>query len=55
MFRLVRHSIVDSYSSDSPLDLLYIVFVFITFLPTVIIPWFYAHWVLIGRLEAFEQ
>ena len=41
----------ETYENDSHFDLTYIIFVWITFLPTVTLPWFYAHWVLIGSLS----
>ena len=41
----------ETYENDSHFDLTFIIFVWITFLPTVTLPWFYAHWVLIGSLS----
>ena len=41
----------ETYESDSHFDLTFIIFVWITFLPTVTLPWFYAHWVLVGSLS----
>ena len=48
---MVTHSMTETYENDSHFDLTYIIFVWITFLPTVTLPWFYAHWVLIGSLS----
>ena len=48
---MVTHSMTETYDNDSHFDLTYIIFVWITFLPTVTLPWFYAHWVLIGSLS----
>jgi cytochrome bd-type quinol oxidase subunit 2 len=46
---MVRHSVPETYENDTQFDLTYMVLVFITFLPTLILPWFYAHWILIGK------
>ena len=51
ILRMVTHSMTETYENDSHFDLTYIIFVWITFLPTVTLPWFYAHWVLIGSLS----
>ena len=48
---MVSHSMTETYENDSHFDLTYILCVWITFLPTVTLPWFYAHWVLIGSLS----
>ena len=48
---MVTHSITETYENDSLFDLAYIICVWITFLPTVSLPWFYSHWVLIGSLS----
>ena len=48
---MVTNSMTETYENDSHFDLTYIIFVWITFLPTVTLPWFYAHWVLIGSLS----
>ena len=48
---MVTHSMIETYEDDSHFDLTFIIFVWITFLPTVTLPWFYAHWVLIGSLS----
>ena len=48
---MVTHSMTETYENDSHFDLTFIIFVWITFLPTVTLPWFYAHWVLIGSLS----
>ena len=50
-FRMVTHSLTETYDNDAHFDLTYIICVWITFLPTVTLPWFYAHWVLIGSLS----
>ena len=51
LIRMVTHSMTETYENDSHFDLTFIIFVWITFLPTVTLPWFYAHWVLIGSLS----
>merc|ERR1719458_98953 len=51
ILKMVRHSVIETYDNDDHFDLVYIIFVWITFLPTVLLPWFYAHWVLIGSLS----
>ena len=48
---MVTHTLTETYDNDSHFDLTYIICVWITFLPTVTLPWFYAHWVLIGSLS----
>ena len=48
---MVTHVMTETYENDSHFDLTYIITVWITFLPTVTLPWFYAHWVLIGSLS----
>ena len=48
---MVNHSVTETYENDSHFDLTYIIFVWITFLPTVTLPWFLARWVLIGSLS----
>ncbi len=48
--RMVRHSVPETYENDTEFDLTYMVLVFVTFLPTLILPWFYAHWILIGKV-----
>ncbi len=47
---MVRHSVPETYENDTEFDLTYMVLVFVTFLPTLILPWFYAHWILIGKV-----
>ena len=47
--RMVRHSVIESDENDAALDLAYVVLVFITFLPTLILPAFYVRWILIGN------
>ena len=49
--RMVTHSMTETYDNDTHFDLTYIVCVWITFLPTVTLPWFYSRWVLIGSLS----
>ena len=48
---MVTHSMTETYENDSHFDLTYIIFVWITFLPTVTLPWFYARWMLIGSFS----
>jgi hypothetical protein len=52
--RMVRHSVPETYENDTEFDLTYMVLVFVTFLPTLILPWFYAHWILIGKVLVRE-
>ena len=47
--RLVRYSVVETYENESAYDLAYGILVFITFLPTLILPFFYSRWILIGN------
>ena len=51
---MITHSMIETSENDSHFDLAYIIFVWITFLPTVTFPWFYAHWVLISRVLQVE-
>ena len=48
---MVTHSMTETYENDSHFDLTFIIFVWSTFLPMVTLPWFYAHWVIIGSLS----
>ena len=48
---MVAHSITETYENESLYDLAYIICVWITFLPTVSLPWFCSHWVLMGSLS----
>jgi len=50
VLKMVRHSVIESDENDAALDLAYVVLVFITFLPTLILPAFYVRWILIGSL-----
>ena len=52
--RMVRHSVIESDENDAALDLAYVVLVFITFLPTLILPAFYVRWILIGNTRKDE-
>jgi hypothetical protein len=52
---MVRHSVPETYENDTEFDLTYMVLVFVTFLPTLILPWFYAHWILIGKVLIREK
>ncbi|XP_023338658.1 uncharacterized protein LOC111709266, partial [Eurytemora carolleeae] len=50
VLKLVRYSVVETYENESAYDLAYGILVFITFLPTLILPFFYSRWILIGSL-----
>ena len=41
----------ETYDNDDHFDITYIIIVWFAFLPTVIVPWFIAHWLLIGALR----
>lgn len=40
----------ETYENDDHFDIVYIVIVWFAFLPTLVVPWFIAHWLLIGAL-----
>ena len=48
-FRIVRQVITETYENDDEFDITYIIIVWIAFLPTLVVPWFIAHWLLIGK------
>jgi len=43
--------VTETYDNDDHFDITYIIIVWFAFLPTVIVPWFIAHWLLIGALR----
>ena len=49
--RIVRQVVTETYENDDHFDITYIIIVWFAFLPTVIVPWFIAHWLLIGALK----
>lgn len=44
--RLARMALVETYENSTHFDLTYLMFVWMAFLPTTIIPWLYGSWVL---------
>ncbi|XP_058445336.1 uncharacterized protein LOC131426540 [Malaya genurostris] len=46
ILRLARMTLVETYDNQAHFDITYLMFVWIAFLPTVIVPWIYASWVL---------
>ena len=38
----------ETYENDTEFDLAYVTLVYLTFLPSLILPWFYTRWILIG-------
>ncbi|XP_058830624.1 uncharacterized protein LOC131689504 [Topomyia yanbarensis] len=46
ILRLARMTLVETYENQAHFDITYLMFVWIAFLPTVIVPWIYASWVL---------
>ena len=54
-FRIVRQVVTETYENDDHFDITYIVIVWFAFLPTVIVPWFISHWLLIGTLKKVDR
>merc|ERR1711962_32453 len=50
VLKIVRNSIGETQENDTELDLAYVVLVFVTFLPSLILPAFYSRWILIGSI-----
>ena len=48
VLKIVRQVVTETYDNEHDFDITYIIIVWLAFLPTVIIPWFVAHWLLIG-------
>ena len=48
VLKIVRQVVTETYDNEHDFDVTYIIIVWLAFLPTVIIPWFVAHWLLIG-------
>ena len=46
----MRQVITETYENDDQLDITYVVIVWIAFLPTVVVPCFFAHWIYIGSI-----
>ncbi|XP_065077521.1 uncharacterized protein LOC135700800 [Ochlerotatus camptorhynchus] len=46
ILRLARMALVETYENQAHFDITYLMFVWMAFLPTVIVPWIYANWVL---------
>nr|AGX85001.2 NPYLR3 [Aedes aegypti] len=46
ILRLARMALEETYESEAHFDITYLMFVWMAFLPTVIVPWIYANWVL---------
>ncbi|KAL1397475.1 hypothetical protein pipiens_009733 [Culex pipiens pipiens] len=46
ILRLARMTLVETYENQAHFDITYLMFVWIAFLPTVIVPWIYASWML---------
>ncbi|XP_055534659.1 uncharacterized protein LOC129724073 [Wyeomyia smithii] len=46
ILRLARMTLVETYENQAHFDITYLMFVWFAFLPTVIVPWIYASWVL---------
>ena len=47
--------VTETYDNDDHFDITYIIIVWFAFLPTVIVPWFIAHWLLIGALRKADR
>ncbi len=45
----------ETYDNDDHFDITYIIIVWVAFLPTLIVPWFVAHWILIGAFGDVRQ
>ncbi|XP_055618832.1 alpha-1D adrenergic receptor [Toxorhynchites rutilus septentrionalis] len=46
ILRLARMTMVETYENQAHFDITYLLFVWIAFLPTVVVPWIYGSWVL---------
>ncbi|XP_050080399.1 uncharacterized protein LOC126568038 [Anopheles maculipalpis] len=46
ILRLARMSVAETYENQAHYDITFLMFVWIAFLPTIIVPWMYASWVL---------
>ncbi|XP_062539180.1 uncharacterized protein LOC134207482 [Armigeres subalbatus] len=46
ILRLARMALEETYENEAHFDITYLMFVWMAFLPTVIVPWIYANWVL---------
>ena len=47
-FRIVRQIITETYQNEDYFDITFIILIWIAFLPTIVVQWFVAHWLLIG-------
>ena len=47
-FRIVRQVITETYQNEDHFDITFIILIWIAFLPTIVVQWFVAHWLLIG-------
>ena len=45
----------ETYDNDDHFDITYVIIVWFAFLPTVIVPWFISHWLLIGALKKADR
>ena len=43
--------VAETYDNDDYYDVTFVVIVFISFLPSVFMPWFFVHWILIGKIK----
>lgn len=50
VLKIVRQMVTETYDNEDHFDITYIVIVYVAFVPTLVIPWFFAHWILIGAL-----
>ncbi|XP_058127436.1 G-protein coupled receptor moody [Anopheles ziemanni] len=46
ILRLARMTVAETYENQAHYDITFLMFVWIAFLPTIIVPWIYASWVL---------
>ncbi|XP_052900858.1 uncharacterized protein LOC128307161 [Anopheles moucheti] len=46
ILRLARMTVAETYENQAHYDITFLMFVWIAFLPTIIVPWMYASWVL---------
>ena len=47
-FRIVRQVVTETYQNEDHFDITFIILIWIAFLPTIVVQWFVAHWLLIG-------
>jgi len=55
VLKCVRQVVTETVENNDLFDIVYIIIVWFAFLPTVLVPWFIAHWLLIGALRKEDR